>query len=273
MSDSTEPRHQLTRKFSRGRDPATPPVTPTQSVATPLLQLEPSTEEPTGWLCSAIVPAIPLRASRLTIGRHSESNLVLPHKSVSRQHALIKTRGRVIVYEDLGSSNGSFVNGIQLEGKKPRVLRAGDQLGIGPYAFELRSSPDELLETSGERMFKRMQGDAPPALVGKIHEVPLAEVIQGIEFNKKTCTLEVEFGERRGSLVVRKGVPLTATWGTLTDEHAVLAMLSLMRGQFYLTNRQTVDAPQTMRTGLRLLLFEALRRCDEAGDDFDTASI
>lgn len=267
-SDETEPRHKQTRKLSRPR-PA--PVGLPEGIPTPLLRIEPLAAEPTAWLCSATAPPIPLGAPRVVAGRQGECELVLPHKSVSRRHGMLKTRGQVVVYEDLGSSNGSFVNGTQLEPNKPRVLRVNDKLSIGPYAFHLRAGPDEMLETSGERMLQRMQTGAPPALVGKIREVPLAEVIQGIEFGKKTCRLEVESGELRGSLIVRAGRPLTASWGQLRDEQAVLAMLTLERGQFYLTNQAEVVADATMGTGLKLLLFEAARLRDEAGDDYDTA--
>lgn len=52
-------------------------------------------------------------------------------KGVSRRHAKITRRGREVVIEDLGSMNGTFLNGKKLTPHLPEVLRSGDQLQVG----------------------------------------------------------------------------------------------------------------------------------------------
>lgn len=80
----------------------------------------------------------PLRPNReIVIGRGSEFDMVLEEDMVSRRHARISTFHGRIVFEDLGSTNGSFVNGQKLEGRAQ--LNAGDQLLVGSSLMELVS--------------------------------------------------------------------------------------------------------------------------------------
>ncbi len=74
--------------------------------------------------------AYPLGADSTTIGRDSNtSNIVVSGPTVSRQHCrLLISSGRVIL-EDLGSSNGTFVNQVRID--KPVTLNEGDVIGLG----------------------------------------------------------------------------------------------------------------------------------------------
>jgi len=66
----------------------------------------------------------------LTLGRDPSSDIVISDPQVSRQHTRITTRqDEMIVIEDLGSTNGTFVNGIRLTG--PHTLANGDVIGLG----------------------------------------------------------------------------------------------------------------------------------------------
>jgi len=57
---------------------------------------------------------------------------------VSREHACIYGRGKRIVVEDLGSTNGTLLNGRRLEPYLPEILRHGDQLQLGKLPIEVR---------------------------------------------------------------------------------------------------------------------------------------
>jgi pSer/pThr/pTyr-binding forkhead associated (FHA) protein len=73
----------------------------------------------------------------LTVGRAADADLVLVDELVSRWHARVSQRGAGAVVEDLGSRNGTFVNGNQIYG--PTRLVPGDQLQLGVTLVELRS--------------------------------------------------------------------------------------------------------------------------------------
>jgi predicted component of type VI protein secretion system len=63
------------------------------------------------------------------MGRDVTNDVVLGDAEVSRQHARLTRTPAGFVLEDLGSTNGTFVNGDRLAA--PRVLNAGDLLGLG----------------------------------------------------------------------------------------------------------------------------------------------
>jgi hypothetical protein len=66
--------------------------------------------------------------SALTIGRAADNDIVLPDPRVSRHHARVTGRRGTIVYTDLGSTNGSRVNGVAVG---ELVLGAGDRIQLG----------------------------------------------------------------------------------------------------------------------------------------------
>jgi len=69
------------------------------------------------------------RAANLLIGRLADNHLALNHGSVSRRHARISVTPTGVVIEDLGSQNGTTVNGVTVVGVQP--IRPGDVLRVG----------------------------------------------------------------------------------------------------------------------------------------------
>ncbi|AGC46386.1 FHA domain-containing protein [Myxococcus stipitatus DSM 14675] len=69
----------------------------------------------------------------MKIGRTSENDVVLHDHGVSRHHARIIMRGGQYFAEDVGSANGTALNGRSLTGEQ--LLRDGDRLGVGPVEF------------------------------------------------------------------------------------------------------------------------------------------
>jgi hypothetical protein len=66
---------------------------------------------------------------RLTIGRDPNNDIVINDPQVSRQHARIRRQGGLTVIEDMGSTNGTFVNGMRLA--NPHTLANGDSISLG----------------------------------------------------------------------------------------------------------------------------------------------
>jgi hypothetical protein len=72
---------------------------------------------------------VPLRTGRFRIGALEENDLVLNVPTVSRFHAQLHVRGGRVEVEDLGSKNGTYVNGVPIRARS--ALGAGDRLRIG----------------------------------------------------------------------------------------------------------------------------------------------
>lgn len=80
----------------------------------------------------------PLEKSEIFVGRDLSNDVVINDPEISRRHARLYIQGSSYVLEDLGSTNGSFVNGQRLAG--PVLLRPGDSVTFGErmnLVFEL----------------------------------------------------------------------------------------------------------------------------------------
>jgi pSer/pThr/pTyr-binding forkhead associated (FHA) protein len=71
-----------------------------------------------------VVPIV----AEATIGREG-CDILLPDPEASRRHAALTQREEDPVIEDLGSTNGTFVNGVRIE--EPTALREGDAVRLG----------------------------------------------------------------------------------------------------------------------------------------------
>jgi hypothetical protein len=64
-------------------------------------------------------------------------DLALEH-AVSREHVSIFGRGEDVIVEDLGSTNGTLLNGVRLDPYIPEILEDGDQLQLGKLLIEVK---------------------------------------------------------------------------------------------------------------------------------------
>lgn len=74
----------------------------------------------------------PLRPGKTLLGRQESCQLRIPTGDVSRKHCEIEVTDSTVKVRDLGSTNGTFVNGQRIG---ETTLKAGDRLGIGPVLF------------------------------------------------------------------------------------------------------------------------------------------
>jgi sigma-B regulation protein RsbU (phosphoserine phosphatase) len=82
----------------------------------------------------------------VVIGRSSKAGLTVPDRSLSRAHARIFRLDDEWRLEDLGSRNGTFLNGTRVEGSVP--IRVGDTLTLGSSLIALLAAGDDLSEDS-----------------------------------------------------------------------------------------------------------------------------
>lgn len=102
----------------------------------------------------------PLEGEQLTIGRDSTNGVAINDAEVSRKHARLNFQGGKYVLDDLGSTNGTFVNGQRLAG--PVVLKSGDVVSLGEQIVLMY---DAIQSDGGATMAvprKAVQQAAPP---------------------------------------------------------------------------------------------------------------
>ncbi len=71
----------------------------------------------------------------IIIGRDEEARIRIASSEVSRQHAILIPTADGVLVRDLGSRNGTFIDGVPIQGEV--MLRPGGSLSIGPLSFEL----------------------------------------------------------------------------------------------------------------------------------------
>ncbi len=87
----------------------------------------------------------------LVVGRSSEADLILPDRFLSRQHARIYREGDTWLIEDLGSRNGTQVNGVTIDGATPLAVHDVVRLCSSALILdEARSSADDTERASRE---------------------------------------------------------------------------------------------------------------------------
>ena len=79
------------------------------------------------------------RAQGMVIGRAADQcDLVVAHATVSRRHARLSLAGEALQVEDLGSTNGTAVDGKPLRAGEPVALQAGSKLRLGDVDLLVR---------------------------------------------------------------------------------------------------------------------------------------
>jgi pSer/pThr/pTyr-binding forkhead associated (FHA) protein len=105
-----------------------------------------------------------LSKSEIRIGRDPKNDISIDDKEISRHHARLVLQGETYVIEDVGSTNGTFVNGERITG--PVSLQAGSTIGLGEriaLSYELETADeDATVVASSQAMPAPGPAPAPP---------------------------------------------------------------------------------------------------------------
>ena len=105
----------------------------------------------------------PLESGRLSIGREETNDVAIPaDERASRLHALVEILPAGWSVRDLGSTNGTFVNGERIVGD--RALRAGDEIRVGETRMVFRGE-------RGADDRRTMRYEKPPELTSRERDV------------------------------------------------------------------------------------------------------
>ena len=137
--------------------PVTMSISPEQVWSTPAVQATPPVPQRgrTGRLAIHMLETgilVPLEGSHeFTFGRLSEGQPVIPdvdlsaynayENGVSRLHAVVKLEGEKLTILDLGSSNGTYVNGARILPNTEHPISSGDLVALGKLKFQVVLTP------------------------------------------------------------------------------------------------------------------------------------
>ena len=217
----------------------------------------------------------PLRANReIVVGRSSELDMVLVEDMVSRKHAKIITDDHTVSIQDLGSTNGTFVNGEKI---RQIDLKDGDRILIGTSIIKLVALSAETNHGQGSSMLSELEArsrlqvtgnrrTATKSMSGSIEEIPLPDLLQLLSTSKKSGVLAIRTELAVGKLFMRKGQIYHATIDDNAESagrKAVFRMLSWEQGFFELEPPDEREVTNEMQDSTEGLLMEGMRQLDE----------
>jgi len=209
----------------------------------------------------------PLPLNReIVVGRSSDLDMVLVEDMVSRRHAKITVTGDQIFIQDLGSTNGTFVNGEKI--KRAR-LTEGDRILIGTSIIKLVATeensaghnPAPLEDVAQARRTTQVR-----TMSGAIDEVPLPDLLQLFSTSKKSGVLVIRTESDTGRIFLDKGRVL---FTTVNDNYDVAPLKSLFRlltwehGTFDMEPPEEREFLEKLDMSTEALLMEGMRQIDE----------
>jgi pSer/pThr/pTyr-binding forkhead associated (FHA) protein len=142
------------------------------------------------WVDPSMAPTLLLHGPEMLIGRDPGCHRVIDRPTISGRHARLKRSGDRIILEDLGSANGTFVNGHRVA--EPTEVRFGDLIGLGADSFRLATGSSAVAGT--QRI----------------------EAIMPVNLSRPAPTMQVE---------TYQSSPVASDAGTLVHRSTMLALL------------------------------------------------
>src|SRR5205823_5470661 len=210
-------------------------------------------------------------SGELVIGRSSELDLVLIEDMVSRKHAQLTLAAGRITIADLGSTNGTFVNG---EKVRRAQLKEGDRILIGTNILKLvaRTARTTLDAKAAQQNLERTaaahekkQGRRA-AVQGRLEEIPLVDLVQLLATSKKTGAIVIT-GDRGGRVHLRGGKVVSTVIDadpTLPPRKALYRMVSWSQGGFEFVPQEgdLRPMPNEIADATEHLIMDAMQQAD-----------
>jgi len=211
-----------------------------------------------------------LERQEIVIGRSSDLDMVLVEEMVSRRHARILLEDGVINIEDLGSTNGTFVNGEKIQ---KGVLKEGDRILIGTSILKVVPATEaagrEGLEAVAARAARYRSGRPPeeaPRMSGSLEEIPLPDLLQLFGSSRKSGVLVIRNEGRTGRIFLNEGLVRFSVidgFDELGALKSVYRLLEWRRGFFELDPPDPREFEHPIDLSAQEVLMEGFRQLDE----------
>jgi hypothetical protein len=200
----------------------------------------------------------------LVIGRSRNCDLRLPGSDASRRHAEIYPTANGFVVRDLGSTNGTFVNGEQV---REHVLQPGDriQIAASTITFCQVAGEPEMSDPahSSEKTVLSERRVSGEVFQGDLAEIPPFAVLQILEMGRKTGVVQIDCEEGVGRLWLIDGCPVHGETKSQKGFDAALSLVNSTAGRFSFEPEVRSDET-TIEATVTELLLEASRALDES---------
>jgi pSer/pThr/pTyr-binding forkhead associated (FHA) protein len=214
-------------------------------------------------------PLAPLRLGReqfIVIGRTPRCDMTLRHEDVSRRHAEIGFENDRFIVRDLGSTNGTYLNGKEIAGTE--VLSPGDRIEVGPQIItfceiESAGDGDESTPDGDQTIIAMRTPSQTNAFAGDLSQIPPFAVLQVLEMGGKSGVLEISTGNTLCKIWFLDGAPIHAESASQRGFDAAVLVVNAETGTFHF-DPCPVSREVTIQCTVPQLLLEACRQLDEA---------
>ncbi|CAM3570100.1 FHA domain-containing protein [Paracidovorax anthurii] len=198
-----------------------------------------------------VIKEVALTKERTTLGRRPYNDIVIDNLAVSGEHAVLHMAGENVEVEDIGSTNGTYVNG---QAVKRQALRNGDLVEVGKYKIRFmhdgagENYEKTMVFTPGMLPPRTLTSRPAPLSAGAAPAVPLSaaiRVVSGAAAGREVALLKV---------VTTIGKPGVAVASITKRHHGFV--LSHVEGIEYprLNGKATGAEPVLLKDGDRLEL-------------------
>ncbi len=212
----------------------------------------------------------PIRMNReIIIGRSSDLDMVLVEDMVSRRHAKITSTDAEVYIQDLGSTNGTFVNGEKISRSR---LNEGDRILVGTSIMKVVGADERSFSQTEAEARRRLeagaqrQSTAGRPMSGVIEEIPLPDLLQLLSTSRKSGVLTIASRAGIGKIYMRKGQIYFAAINdnfAIKPQKAIYRMLTWTTGTFELEPSVEMQVIEEVQESTEALLMEGVRLLDE----------